>query len=338
MKRFKYTLLFIMLGLSLANPAHAQELSLELWPPLLEVMIQPGKSITQVFELTNTGTSDLVLTSRLVPFEPLGSNGQIKLLENPPNNQHLTVNNVRFFSFQNADLALGNPFTLKAGQHRQIVLKISISAEETEKDHYFTLLFESLSSLPAAGFTGESAVGSRIRVGTNLLLTISRTGQPTLSAVLSAFHLKGALFCVHGWCVLDSFSPPEFEIKLANSGRTLFKTDGSLTASGWFYPKTSLNLLPENILAASSRRLRCGANNEISTEGSDQPSLSPALCRLPGGFFIGPGEAGLTIQPNDTALVSGSVTWFSLPLKLLITLGVTGIFLRIIYHHSLQKT
>lgn len=323
---------FLLLTICIPSIASAQQLALELWPPLLEVMIQPGKSITQVFELTNTGSSDLTLTSKVVPFEPLGSDGQIKLLENFPNNQQLTLSSERFFSFQNADLALGDTFTLKAGQHRQIVLKISISPEQAEDDHYFTLLFENLSSFPSSGFTGESTAGAQIQVGANILLTISRRGLPTLTASLTDFSLANPLVCIRNLCLIDSLTPPIFNLRVANTSSAFFKSFGTISTTGWFNQKFIRDLLPENILANSERRLRCA----LTLPGSDSQNTitySPTTCRPGNQFYFGLYQTELTVKSESADLTSGSLHWFSFPFSLLLAFTTALIILKFIHQN-----
>ncbi len=101
-----------------AGGVTAQGISLGIWPPLLEVMIQPGKSITQVYKLSNQGETDLLMTSKIASFAPADEQGSIRLL--PWANSGILI------SFQNANLALGEKFLLPAGQTQEIVLKIAV--------------------------------------------------------------------------------------------------------------------------------------------------------------------------------------------------------------------
>jgi len=187
-KYYKYyksfsTCLFAYLLICLfAIPVHAQTLSLSIWPPLLEVMIQPGKSITQVYKLTNGGKTDLVLTSRLVPFEPADELGNIQLTYKGYSFVRIYkgVSFVDWFSFQNADLNLGDNFALKAGQEQQIVFKIKVPENTQEDDYYLTLLFESLPEFNI----NQSAAWSKIQIGSNLLLTVSETVKSKLEPIL----------------------------------------------------------------------------------------------------------------------------------------------------------
>jgi len=107
----KIYLLFALCYLLFAIPAKAQGLSLGIWPPLLEVTIQPGKSITQVYKLRNTGETDLALTSKIVPFKPEGETGDINFAT-PGVDLGRHTGSETWFSFQNANLALGEKFLI----------------------------------------------------------------------------------------------------------------------------------------------------------------------------------------------------------------------------------
>ncbi len=90
--------LFIINFCLLAAPTQAQTISLDLYPPLLEVTLQPGKSITQVYKITNNSEQDFIMNSQIVPFEPADELGNVQLNFN---NQSPAR---EWFSFQNADL------------------------------------------------------------------------------------------------------------------------------------------------------------------------------------------------------------------------------------------
>jgi len=274
-----------------AKPAQAQSLSLGIYPPLLEVMIKPGKSITQVYKIINNGDVDLVLQSKIVPFEPADELGGIQLLENQP--QSLSLD---WFSFQNADLNLGDQFVLKAQSDQQVVLKIKIPQNAPEDDYYLTLLFEN----QLEPLLSLSASQAQIKIGANILLTISESGEPPRKAEIIEFKVQSAKLKV-----IDSFTPPQFVLRIKNTGRSLFKPMGTITTTGWFGQKYPLNLLPENILTKSIRKIGCENDEETK------------ICRLKAKFLLGPYSAkvefGLDKISNDYA---AQVNFIALPIKL----------------------
>jgi len=274
----------------LVLPVRAQSLSLGIYPPLLEVMIKPGKSITQVYKLSNEGEADLVVKGEILAFNPLGEQGEIQLSD-----QQSPAH--EWISFQNADLGLGQNFAVKAGQSQQIVLKIKVPLEAKEDDYYLTLLFE---TQPSDLNEGLSEARAQAKIGTNLLLTVSETGEPPRKAEIIEFKVQSAKLKV-----IDSFTPPQFVLRIKNTGRSLFKPMGTITTTGWFGQKYPLNLLPENILTKSIRKIGCENDKETK------------ICRLKAKFLLGPYSAkvefGLDKISNDYA---AQVNFIALPIKL----------------------
>jgi len=288
-------LLFTFYFLLFAISANAQSLSLAISPPLLEVMIQPGKSITQVYKLSNPGEIDLAMTSKVLPFSPQGERGEIAI-----NNQPSAINNqfLSWFSFQNANLALGDKFLLKAGGEQEVVLKLRVPENAPEDDYYATLLFETLPS----PFSGESGAQAQAKIGTNLLLTVSRDGRPPRKVEIIEFKVLK---------IIDSFDRPHFLLRLKNTGRSFLKPMGIITITGWFEQKYILELLPENILVNSLRQIQC------QSEDNPQP------CRINSKFLLGryqvKAEFGLDQLSEDYL---AETTFFALPIKLILGLVI----------------
>lgn len=286
-----------ILGMSLiglvgfVNAASAQSLSLGIWPPLLEVMIQPGKSITQVYKISNPGETDVILTSSIVSFSPKGESGDIELV----NSDQLSVNS--WFSFQNADLALGQNFVLRAGKEQEVVLRIAVPANAAESDYYYSLLFE---TMPSPFLGGQTATQSQVKIGANILLTVSRTGTPLLSAKIKEFAIRNSQF-------IDSFDKPEFILRLQNTGQSFFKPMGAITVNGWFGQKLTLDLLPENVLANSVRQISCQKDN------------NPLLCVLSSKFLVGRyrAQAQLGLDKADATYQAETIFW-AIPAKLIL--------------------
>jgi len=267
--------LFIFLLAFPLEKIRAQTLGLSLYPPLLEVMIKPGKAITQAYQIANQSKSDLIMTSKIIGFEPADELGNIQLKNNSP----LAISD--WFSFQNADLNLGDNFVLKAGQEQQVVLKIEVPEIALEDDYYLTLLFESQPELTL----NQANSLNKIQIGGNLLLTVSETGEPPRKAEIIEFKIKNNLFKLGSWQFIDSFANPLFSLRIKNIGRSLFKPMGTLTISGWTGQKYILDLLPENILIDSIRQVPCFSADK------NQPSPCKLETDWKNKFLIGPYQA-----------------------------------------------
>jgi len=282
------------------SEAKAQGLSLSIWPPLLEVTIQPGKSITQVYKLKNTGETDLALTSKIIPFKPEGEKGDVNLEFGTWKLEFSS-----WFSFQNANLALGEKFLLPAGQEQEVVLKIKIPENTPESDYYTTLLFETIPDV----FLGQSGGQIEAKIGSNILLTVSQTGEPLKQARIEQFSLANFQFSIFNFQFIDSFSQPKFTVRLKNTGQAFFKPLGSISTSGWFNQRWVLDLLPENILTNSIRQIQC--------QQAAPPKILPSPCELRTKFLLGKYTAKLEFGTDEASgKYQAQIVFWALPLKL----------------------
>jgi len=301
-----------------AATVYGQSLSLSLTPPLLEITIQPGRSITQVYKISNQGETDLALTSQIVPFQPADEFGHILPVGTT---SKFKIQN--WFSFQNTNLDLGQKFLLPAGQKQEIVLKLKIPENTPEGDYYAALFF---ATLPEVFLGGQSATQAQAKIGSNLLITVSRDGQPLKKAKITEFRLQKCLFRLplpvgkeKKWCLIDSFDQPEFLLRLQNTGRAFFKPMGRLTVTGWLSQKYLLELLPENVLVDSLRQIRCQFDNQ------------PGSCRLNSRFLLGPYQAKVEFGPDRVSVdYTATTSFLALPFKLSLGLIVIIAIIRLI--------
>lgn len=286
---------------------YGQSLSLSLWPPLLEVMIQPGRAITQVYKLTNASDHELQITPQIYSFKPQGENGEIKIkFPVSPTltpTTRLTTHNPSslptFFSFESGE-RFNQSFYLPIGQTREIVLKVSVPKGSPENDYYYTLLFSTGS---ATGENKQTSSGSITQIGTNILLTISQNGKPILLGRILEFSASQ---------IIDSFSPVDFTVRLENWGRTFWKPFGKIKVTGMLKQKEEVSLYEQNILADSSRKL-------------DIPEIKP---KLP----LGPFKASLEFSLNEGGeqKLSAETTFWYLPYKAFFAIFATIIMIFII--------
>ncbi len=268
-------------------PAKAQTFSLGIYPPLLEVMMMPGKSITQVFRLENSG-DEMILNTQIIPFEPADEFGNVSL--RGPTSREVGPPK-GWFNFENADISLGKPFVLKSGETKQIILRIRIPQNTREDDYYFTFLF---SSEPSARISGTATQEAGV-IGANILLTVSRTGKPVKKGEIIEFQISNVKFQI-----IDSFDKPEFLLRVKNTGRAFWKPFGKIKIEGLFRQKWEQELLPENVLAGSIRQI------QVATESS-QPA-----------FLVGPYRAEVEFSlDEDGESLSTAISFLVLPIKAL---------------------
>lgn len=293
--------IFTVLILAGIKHVHADTFSLGVYPPLLEIMIMPGKSLNYTYLLSNSG-DETEINTQIVPFKPSDELGN-------PNLQithHLITDN--FFSLGNSDITLGQPFILKQGENKQIILKVAVPENTPEKDYYYTLLF---STKPGSNLTQTGSKQAGI-LGSNLLVTISKDGKPPKEGEITEFKLLNCYIArLSDWCLVDSFDQPKPLIRIKNTGRSFWKPFGKISVKGWFGQKEEEDLRPDNILADSTRQI------EVAT-----PSAFPKSSFLLGKYTA---EAEFTLDESETKL-SKTITFFALPVKLTIAL-LTSVFI-----------
>jgi len=225
----------------------AQEFSLEISPPLIEILAQPGTTITQAYEIKNNSQKDILLTTFLKPFTASQKPGLPDYNLTPDPNLPTPI-----FSLGNSDLTLGQPFTIPANSHLQVVLKIKNPPKNILADYYYTLFFAQVSN------PTDTALSSG-QIGTNILLTLSPDPSPSQDPHTSSFsvHPKfGDLF----------FTKISFRGLIKNLGKTLLKPFGQITIKRSWPPTTEnyppLMIRPDNILKNSSRPLSCVYEND----------------------------------------------------------------------------
>lgn len=311
MRRLKIFLFTVFVFLFLFTKlVKAQSLGLSIYPPLLEVTIMPGKTITQVYKLSNPGEIDLMMTSSIVSFEPSDEIGGIKFVTDTEQLKPIS------FSFLNADLKLGQTFPLPTGSTQEIVLIIKVPETAPEKDYYATLLFQ---TAPMKGYGALSASQTQTKIGANLLITVSRTGEPIKKAKIEEFALQRTILCRSSFCFIDSFTQPEFFVKIKNAGHSYFKPLGEIFLQGWFKQEETLDLLPQNILSGFSREIQCQIDDRVTP------------CQVKSKFLIGPFRAKLEFGLDDfSEEYHQEIRFIALPIKLVLALFALTIILWLI--------
>ncbi|HUV72472.1 MAG TPA: hypothetical protein VMW25_05705, partial [Clostridia bacterium] len=239
--------------------------------------MQPGRSITAVYKLTNNSDRPLEITPQIYPFEPQDESGQIKIKFLTPKSSLPQP----LFSFESRE-KLGEPFTVTFGETKELVLKITLPKNLSEKDYYYTLLF-STAEIAFENQAEGGKSGAVSQIGGNILITTSQLGKPSLLGAISSFSAP---------TIIDSFSATDFAVILENRGKNLWKPFGEIKIKGFFKEKTEIKVLEQNVLAYSSRKL----------------SLEPFRPRIPLGPFKA--KLDLTLNQEGPSLSSEINFWY----------------------------
>lgn len=269
---FNFTLLTFNL-----RHASAQTLSLSISPPLLEVFIKPGKSITQKYKLTNNGER----TAITVKLAQLNENG-------------IRETNVsetdKWISIIQSDIDFSKPFTLESGQFKEFILTIQPSNELQEQDYYRALVFSTESSISAQ----SSASTISQDLVSPLLITLTSTGQVNKAAKISRFDMPE---------FLDSFGPFKVDIVVENTGNTYFRPNGLISLAGPL-AKGTFKIEPNVVLPGSKKVLK-------TTSSTDKVSS----LNLP-GFYLGKYEVRVDFTLDESTIkIDQTRTFYALPWK-----------------------
>ena len=288
----------------LAADISAQEISLSVFPPLVELIIQPGQTVTQAFSISNESDLDLYLQAVMVPFEPEGTSGKIEIL-----NPKYASTVIKYFSLTNSKIALDQTFKLAANSREQLVLKAKIPENAPDQDHYLTLLLE---QSPQGNFINNASGGQNlIKIGANILLTVSGSLNPERQGRVAEFEPAPK--------INDIFNSTKFKILVENTGGSFLKAEGGIKIKNLLTKKevAALELRPDNVLANSSREIIC-----LKQNGDEPISYPCSFSSLVPGWY----RAELFFEKNTGLESAGlSLVFWLLPIKAGLVLAILAI-------------
>lgn len=271
-KFFVLLLLLFSMHYSLfsAKVSAQSAISLSITPPIVEVMIAPGKNIKQTFTISNDGGNTLI-TPKIVYFTPSDSAGNVDLTED------LAPDWVKYDK---------TPFNLNSGQKHDFKISIEPPEGTEEIDHFLTLIFEN--DVPT-DILGQTSTLFTSQIGSNILLTISKDGNPKKSAQIVKFSAPK---------IIDSsFGKINYQVILKNNGNSFWKPNGKIIIG-----EDSLKLAPQNILSGYSRKLLC-IKDETLTD-----------CVFDNQKLIGIIKSSLEFQiDDDSKIYKAETTTYSFP-------------------------
>lgn len=238
-------------------------MNLSISPPILELMIQPGKTVKQTYTISSDG-NNTNLIPKIVYFTPADSIGNINLTDSKAPD---------WISFDQ-----------KTSQ-----LTISPPENAEEIDHFLTLIFETKEPVDLLNQNSTSLVS---QIGSNILLTISKDGNPKKSVRIVEFSAPR---------LVDSFSPISYNLTLANNGNSFWKPNGKIVTNS-----ETLKLAPQNIISGSSRKISCLDNENL------------IKCELKNKFVIGKITSKLEfLIDNDPKIYIAETVTYAFPFFLL---------------------
>jgi len=278
-------IIFIILITFITCGVSAQQVSLSLSPPLLELFIKPGKSIMVAYNLKNYGDPTF-LSLKILPFEAKDNLGNIRIKPE-------FAGPVRF-SLDNSDLKIGQSFFLKTNSSQQILLRIRIPENIPDGDYYYSLLAD---ATPPTAIEGIGSARAKATIGSNILISISNSGNVEIKP-------KIILFSVRGGPIFDSLDKIPVILTIANKGKSMIKPEGQISLKGSFGATAKYDIISKNILAESERVI----------EATPSASMNSLILS---GFFVGKYNLSTTIRFGENSpTVYGSTTFYAFPFKI----------------------
>lgn len=301
-----FTFFFVVLIFAFCtlSYSYAQQVSLSMSPPLLELFIKPGKSIMVAYKLENLGDPTF-LNLKVLPFEAKDGLGNIKIKPE-------FTGPVRF-SLDNSDLTLDQPFFLKTNGSQQILLRLRIPENITDGDYYYSLLAE---TIPPTSNEEVGSARAKVTIGSNILVTISNSGNVDIKPKITLFSVKNGFSFGSNIKFFDSMDKIPIILSVANNGKNLMKPEGQISLKGNFGETTKYEIIPKNILAESERMI----------EATPSASFSIPASLILSGFFIGKYNLSTQISfGKNSPTIFDSTVFYAFPFKIIL-----GILLAVI--------
>lgn len=215
--------------------------NLTLSPAQIEFVLKPGVTIIQAYDVVNDSGSSITLNTEVLPWIPSGTNGSVNF------NQAVNNPNIEF-SLNNANIQLGQPFTLAPNSKQQLVLKIKTNSTMPLSDNYYTFFVYQDQNITTTSKDNFSQASGKI--GSHLLLTVSNTENPKVASEIQSFSVSPKIKDIF-------FNPITFKGKIKNNSDFFFKTNGKITITKNDKIIKELELNPDNVLNHHSRDISC---------------------------------------------------------------------------------
>lgn len=309
---------------------NAQQISLSISPPLLELFIKPGKSIMVAYRLDNLGDPAFI-NLKVLPFEAKDNLGNIRIkqeFEGP----------VRF-SLENSDLQLEQTFFLKTNGSQQILLQIRIPENVPDGDYYYSLLAE---TTPPTTSEGIGSARAKVTIGSNILVTISNAGNIDIKPQVVFFDVLSKLkFTLFGRVIriFDSTDKIPLVFIIGNKGKNMIRPEGQIVLKGNFGEVAKYDIISRNILAESQRLQEATPSAQVNCDNnrSDKTCLIPVSLLL-SGFFIG--KYNLSTQVGfgeNSPMIFSATSFLAFPFKTTAGILISVLIIIIIIKRSRDK-
>lgn len=290
-------------------PAHAQNVSLGIYPPIMQADVTAPADPKADIYLENQSDQSVDINIAYKAFQAANSlDGQIEILDNTS----AFPDPLFFYRIKILD---GNQsiksLTLSPKQNKKLTIEMPIPANQAKGDYYFTVLFTSSPSNSIISNSSEQSLG----VAMNVLLSVGPKGKT--QGYIQQF--SAPLFVNNG--------PIPFSLALQNTSDHFITPKGEIIIKNLFGQNVGkVTLMPVNILANSTRQIPDLLQADVNSKDYaviqsivEKNALPVAV--WPEKFLIGPYTANLTLSLSDSGpTFTKSLLFFAFPLTYLIAI------------------
>ena len=220
--------------------------ALEIAPPVLNLVADPGTQVTAQISLRDVSTSSLRVTNEINDFTAAGEDGTPKIL--------LDSDEPTPYSLKPWISPIA-PLTLKSREIKNIAVTIKVPADASPGGYYGVIRF----SAAAAGLEGNG-VSLSASLGALVLLRVNGAATEKLSVAGFFGEQNGRQ------ATLFKSTPIKFVQRIKNEGNVFEQPAGLVTITDMFGKKVAtlgVNQPPRNILPNSVRRFEVPLDNSV---------------------------------------------------------------------------
>lgn len=321
---FVLNIYFLILN---TESASAEGVSLRVAPSLLQIRVLPPSDINAPLTIENLGNETLELKPQFKLFKASPeSNGKLQYVSGADNKADV---------FQNIQLKDGdqivNELSLGAKQKKQLTLKILVSPEDALADSYFSLIFVGVSNPNenTSNSSGQTSA-SQIHAGVAMNVLLSVGGKTEAGGEIEEF--SAPRFVQKG--------PVPFTVKIRNTPSQYINPKGNITIKNMFGQTIGKVDLPATTILANSSRYLINSQNKLNPTPNTSPrgeaGLNPKAL-WPESFLLGFYEAKLTLELSDTTVLTDTIRFTALPMRLLAGFITAILLLLVIYRRVKVK-
>lgn len=316
----KYTtpLLILFFLVLFAQKAYAQEVSLGIFPPVIEITATPPALIQAPVSIFNYSENAIDLEIAIQPFTMSKTlEGRVEFVPKTGPDPKL-IEKIELLDGQDAI----NLVHLEPKQSKDLIFSLSADKKTSLGDYYFSIIFIRKERPEREARASQTPAG----IGTNVLLSIGPKGKT--HGLISQF--KSPLFATSG--------PIKLVLRLKNTSDHFILPTGIVTIQNIFGQRIAkINILPQYILAGTTRSLRDAPHTTASSQfvkDIDARQGTPFVL-YPDKFLLGLYTATAAISLSDSGpLVTAKTYFLAIPIPIIVVLAflifvAIGVYLRV---------